>query len=106
MVVAGAGRTHRVEAVAVFDTRAGAANALAGGVPEIGVVESPVVTEFVTGDTGAETVVQPRTRRADVGQTRPAKPGHRTHANHVAVVIAQHVAGRRCRRPGVAWRAV
>ena len=51
MVITRTGGTHGIEAIPIFDTRARSNDALAGGIPEIRVIESLVMTEFVAGDT-------------------------------------------------------
>ena len=52
MVVAGAGRSHRVIAVAILGSGSGARNAFTAGVPETGVVQSVIVSQFMPGYTG------------------------------------------------------
>ena len=101
MVIACAGRAHRVKAVAILDTGPRADNTLTAGVPEVGVVEPVVVAQLVRGHAGRGAVAYPRAGRTDVGQAGPTEARHRPHAGHVQIVTRQHVAGRRRGAAGV-----
>ena len=87
MPLAGAGIAHGVEAVSVFHVAAGPENALAAGVPRVGVVESEVVAQLMGGHAArrVEGGANPRTGSADIAESGPVEAGNGTDANEVEV---------------------
>ena len=83
----GAGIAHGVEAVTVFHIAAGPENALAAGVPRVGVVESEVVAQLMGGHAArrVEGGADPRTGSANIAQSGPVEAGNGADTNEVEV---------------------
>ena len=88
MFAASRGASHGVELVAIFLLGAGAHDAGAAGVPEIGVVQPEIMSQFMRADAQRGPAANPRARRADVTQARPVEAGDISKANQVELITA------------------
>ena len=93
--LAGGGIAHGVEAVAILHVAAGPENALAAGVPRVGVVESEVVTQLMGGHAArrVERGPNPRTGCSHVAESGPVEAGNGADTNEVEVEQRQIDAG-------------